>query len=150
MRKKDLLEKLEDKVLIGDDCWEWTASVGRDGYGRLDKTVAHRVVYELMKGPVPEGLELDHLCHGRDATCPGGTECRHRRCVRPDHLEPVSPAVNTRRSRISAIAQAVVRCPSGHPYAEENTYTDSVGCRHCKTCRRLRMKAIRERRKSNG
>lgn len=62
---------------VGDDCWEWTGKAA-SGYG------AHRRVYEWLRGPVPEGLELDHLC-------------RNKLCVRPDHLEPVTRAENMRR-----------------------------------------------------
>lgn len=85
------------------DCWIWQRSVNDDGYGHLGrngKTVgAHRVFYEEANGPIPEGLDLDHLCHSRDKSCPGGRSCLHRRCVNPDHMEPVVRAVNVQRGR---------------------------------------------------
>lgn len=72
-------------------CWEWTGSLNKGGYGqmRLNKTrleMAHRVVWEELAGPIPEGLDLDHLC-------------RNRKCANPDHLEPVTRSVNLRRGR---------------------------------------------------
>lgn len=70
------------------ECWEWTGVTTGDGYGRfhLDDrmVVAHRAAYELLVGPVPPDLDLDHLC-------------RNRRCVRPSHMEPVTRSVNLGR-----------------------------------------------------
>src|ERR1019366_4519713 len=68
-------------------CWLWTGGLNRGGYGQFMTppcTVAHRVAYELFVGPIPEGLQLDHLC-------------RVRSCVNPQHLEPVSQQENIRR-----------------------------------------------------
>jgi hypothetical protein len=80
----------------GDDCWEWTGARNRGyGYGKLrvaDRFVlAHRYAYELLVGPIPEGLDLDHLC-------------RNIICVNPGHLEPVTVAENNRRASLSASA----------------------------------------------
>lgn len=103
----DLLEQLEDRFLVGDGCWEWTGQVNHKGYGvlyqrpgyRPRNRKAHRVVYELLVGPIPTGKQLDHQCHNQDKSCPGGVTCRHRRCVNPGHLEPVTPKINTGRGR---------------------------------------------------
>lgn len=71
-------------------CWEWKRALNWTGYGRVREPLtrrriaAHRWVWEQKHGPVPEGLELDHLC-------------RNRRCVNPDHLEPVTRVENARR-----------------------------------------------------
>jgi len=70
------------------ECWEWNGSLADHGYGRIRRENkwyrAHRMVYESVKGKIPDGLQLDHLC-------------RNPACVNPDHLEPVTNAINTRR-----------------------------------------------------
>lgn len=78
------------------DCWLWTGYGDRWGYGRFGHgLLAHRVAFELVKGSVPPGLTLDHLC-------------RVRRCVNPTHLEPVTQAENTRRAVKDRAARAVL------------------------------------------
>ena len=81
------------KVAITPSCWLWLGHTDRDGYGALDVagkfTRAHRFAYEELVGPIPEGLTLDHVV---------AWGCRHKNCVNPTHLEPVSAAENTRRS----------------------------------------------------
>jgi hypothetical protein len=71
-------------------CWIWTGSRTRDGYGQFTSARicvgAHRYSYESLRGPIPPGMQLDHLC-------------RTRECVRPDHMEPVTQAENTRRKQ---------------------------------------------------
>lgn len=87
-----------------EGCWTWAGRTNDDGYGvfkvkRAGQWVpirAHRWAYEQANGPTP--LPLDHRCHTNDPNCPPGTDCPHRRCVRPDHLEPVSTRENTRRA----------------------------------------------------
>jgi len=116
-----------------DDCWPWVAAVTHTGYGRINigGTIkrAHRIAYELVKGPIPEGLELDHLC-------------RNRACINPDHLEPVTHAVNMRRGYSANAAKT--HCPQGHEYSDANTYTYSDGRRMCRHCQRDRgRRAIR-------
>lgn len=83
-----------------DDCWTWTGSALR-GYGHFRLTgrrnvLAHRFAYESLVGPIPEGHQLDHTCHSRDASCSGGA-CRHRSCVNPAHLEVVTASTNALR-----------------------------------------------------
>lgn len=79
------------KVDASGDCWLWTGAphlgYGRFSRGRSGATYAHRVAYELLVGPIPDGLTLDHLCW-------------NTLCVNPDHLEPVTRAENTRRARL--------------------------------------------------
>jgi len=108
----------------GWHCWEWTASKDASGYGRFDKSLrAHRVAYELKAGPIPDGLDLDHLC-------------RNRACVRPDHLEPVTRSENLRRSPLMGVGHtSMTHCKRGHEFSDENTYHSSAGKRHCRTCR---------------
>ncbi len=114
------------KVNKTDTCWLWTAATAH-GYGRFffggRLTPAHRVAYEMLVGPIPDGLHLDHLC-------------RTPACVNPAHLEPVTQRENTLRGEAPpAIHAAVTHCPSGHPYDQANTYRDRNGWRQCRTCR---------------
>ena len=110
-------------------CWEWTGFL-QNGYGKFQDAsgkvrMAHRVWYEHVNGPVLTELQLDHLC-------------RNPRCVNPDHLEPVSPAVNNARSEsLSSQHMRATECPRGHLYDKANTYLrpDGKG-RGCRECRR--------------
>ena len=116
-------------VTIGDGCWEWTGYRKPQGYGQYGNgrdgspVKAHRFAYELLVGPIPDGLELDHLC-------------RNPSCVRPDHLEPVTHRENMLRSH-SFIARkaAQTHCVNGDEYTPENTGIAKNGTRHCKTCK---------------
>jgi len=84
-------------------CWTWTGTQDGKGYGRIGYqggfAKAHRAAYELLVGPIPPGLTLDHLCHDA-AICRGGISCPHRACVNPAHLEPVTNAENLRRAKM--------------------------------------------------
>lgn len=109
-RGQRLLEQHIVDVATG--CWIWRhVNDGDDGYGKVwiagRRVGAHVAVYELLVGPVPEGWQLDHLCHD-PKTCAGGSTCIHRRCVNPAHLEPVVHAENCRRGVNAKLTAAQV------------------------------------------
>lgn len=114
--------------LTEDGCWQWQASLGADGYGRIQIAKvshrAHRLMWEYVVGPIPEGLQIDHLC-------------RNRACVNPDHLEPVTQRQNILRGESPSARHAIkTHCPQGHAYSVDNTYVSPAGQRFCRTCRR--------------
>ena len=133
------------KVVVAESgCWEWKASGNQFGYGRLRvgrrMIVSHRVSYEALVGPIPDGLELDHIC-------------RNRPCVNPAHLEPVTRIENVRRSDAGrALAEwqlAKTHCPRGHLYDERNTYVgrnpNGRPTRVCRACGREKKRARKAR-----
>lgn len=124
----------------GDECWLWQGTVTLRGYGRLRKDgiyyPAHRISYEIHYGEIPEGLVIDHLCHNRDPECNASTECLHRSCVNPAHLEAVPERVNILRGKgVCAIAAHKTHCPQGHPLAGDNLLNSASGYRICKACK---------------
>jgi hypothetical protein len=137
----DLPERLQSKILPepNSGCWIWMGAVAkrggygsvgigsrRDPAGRMRMQKAHRVVYEMLRGAIPEALQIDHKCR---TTC----------CVNPDHLEPVTARVNILRGHTLARANAEkTHCKRGHEFTPENTYVQSkrngrLG-RACRTC----------------
>ena len=138
-----IVEKIDPEPMSG--CWLWNAA-DRSGYGTTwkegarkgDKDVlAHVEVYERLVGPIPRGLELDHLC-------------RVPSCVNPAHLEPVTHRENILRGiSPAAIHARKTECPKGHKYDGENLYRRPDGSRLCRACRILRdpPKTTRRRRR---
>lgn len=138
------------KVRILDNgCWLWIAGADASGYGSFrlagQSHRAHVLAFTLFGRHIPAGLVLDHTCHNTTADCPGGAACLHRRCVNPDHLEPVTRGVNLNRSPlVIPIGEwhiAKTHCPAGHPYAGDNLYLRKSGARACRECARLRARA---------
>lgn len=122
------LERFKDKIVENlEGCWVWLGQVNHGGYGLFwaDDALhaAHRWGYLELKGSVPEGLQLDHLCRRRD-------------CVNPAHLEPVTGKENKQR----AIKDT---CRNGHGYTEVNTYIDRKGRRDCRLCRKQAVRQWR-------
>lgn len=122
-----LIDRRED-----DDCWNWQGTVHSSGYGNIqhrgEKWRAHRLIYTLLHGPIPEGLDLDHLC-------------RNRRCVNPNHLEPVTRGENVRRGKA-----LITHCPYGHPYSGDNlaVWRGRDGThRRCRACERRKTSTRR-------
>lgn len=97
----DDVRRYESFVDLVDGCHRWDGELTRQGYGWVrsgsESGPAYRWAWELFVGPIPPGLELDHVCHNRDVTCRGGKSCLHRACVFVGHLEPVTPEENHRR-----------------------------------------------------
>ncbi|KKL53690.1 hypothetical protein LCGC14_2272920 [marine sediment metagenome] len=116
-------------------CTVWRRYRTPSGYGLIavgrKSRRAHKVAYELAKGPVPEGLELDHLC-------------RNRACIDPEHLEAVTHRVNVLRGvSPSAVSARKTECIRGHEFTEANTLWTSDGRRDCRACHNARSRARR-------
>jgi hypothetical protein len=131
------------KVEQTDGCWLWNGRIADDGYGQFAWKIrrtrrnttrpAHRIAYVLLRGPLPPGSTIDHLCHKPEA-CVNGSACPHRRCVRPDHLAITDPATNTMRGASLGAHNAIkTHCPKGHPLAFIGRERRR---RYCITCRR--------------
>jgi hypothetical protein len=122
------------EVITETGCWIWLLCLDRYGYGTICvdnlNRLAHRYYYEKHKGPIPEGMQLDHTCSVR---------C----CVNPDHLEPVTAKENTartiRRGRHSNGHQQEL-CKAGHAFAPDNTIRHKDGRRECRICRNARKR----------
>lgn len=132
----NLPDRFWDKVAADPNtgCWHWMAGTNPRGYGKFsldgETLYAHRLSYVDAKGPVPEGLELDH-------------RCRIKSCCNPNHLEAVTHRENVRRGEAGASTArrnaAKTHCPQGHPYSGDNLYIQaSNGGRMCKECKRQR------------
>jgi hypothetical protein len=127
-----------------DACWEWCGYVGKNGYGFLSirphgSQPAHRVVYETFVGEIPKGLLIDHLC-------------RNKKCVKPDHLEPVTRSVNALRAVMKSRNRT--HCIHGHEFTSENTLLRkgrAIGTqRECRKCAKLRIEKFNLRRKEQN
>lgn len=107
---------------INAPCWQWIGATTHRGYSKITinyKTyLAHRVIYEHFKGPILEGLQIDHVC-------------KNKLCVNPEHLETVTPTENVRR-----YTTTITHCKEGHSLSGDNLYMTPDGRRNCKACRR--------------
>lgn len=138
LQSDDHLVELMSRIEQVGACWIWFGPINPKGYGtfRQASTSAHRAVYELFNGPIPEGMTLDHLC-------------RTRSCVNPDHMEPVTLAENQERA-VGNLRKQHVICREGHPLEGNNLKLVKRGhlvVRSCRTCnlRRNRESAKRVR-----
>lgn len=117
-------------------CWLWTGGLGIHGYGKFylsrhggrpRPTKAHRVIYETVKGAIPDGLSLDHFA------------CERPACVNPDHVRPASHRENCLRGHgPPAWNLAKTHCIAGHEFTPANTHIDKHGYRRCRICARRR------------
>lgn len=103
------------------ECWIWTGGLSGNGYGTFSvqnckrKVWAHRFVYELLIGPITQNMEIDHLC-------------RIKKCVNPDHLQPVISKINLLRAQLKE-----THCPFGHIRNKFNTFivNNKFYCKDC-------------------
>ena len=129
-----LWARIEPEPMSG--CWIWIGDRSRYGYGRLTwqknkrRTYrhVHQLFYQAFRDPVPDGLELDHLC-------------RLPACCNPWHLQAVTHQENVLRGNSCAAKDSrATHCPQGHPYDTVNTLRRKNGARICRTCSRCRCR----------
>lgn len=138
----NLPERLANRIEIGPNgCWNWTGALSH-GYGHVWfrdlGQYAHRVVWTLLRGPIPDGLHIDHLCE-------------NRACVNPEHLEPVQPWVNLYRGNApAALNLRKTHCLRGHPLAGDNLRIDYRGNRRCRICQNAHQRASYHKHKAAG
>lgn len=126
-------------------CWLWTASLNWAGYGQLREReggkpkirAAHRVAWTLYRGPIPEGMFIDHLC-------------RVRSCVNPDHLRVVTPYQNSMENSLGWGARAAKRthCAQGHPFDRVRKFKGRRNGRRCSVCGALNSAAQKQKLKA--
>lgn len=131
MNTRTAQERFWLNVEKSETCWLWIGYIKPNGYasfypggGRhVSKVYAHRFAYELVSGPIPDGMEVDHTCNVRN-------------CVNPEHLEAV-----THRTNLDRAKDRRTHCKAGHALTEDNLY-EWRGNRRCRTCiRALRRKS---------
>jgi len=120
-----------------DACWPFTGAKNAKGYGNFwlqgHYLGAHRAAWLLMVGDVPEGIEVDHVCHNEDPDCAGGSTCPHRKCANwKRHLRLATHKQNGHAGRTCPVDH----CLRGHRYDEVNTYWHR-GKKFCRACRRV-------------
>lgn len=118
-------------IQLTPSCWFWKGSKTCNGYGQMSfagkRHLAHRFVYELLEGKIPETADLDHLC-------------RNRNCVNPAHLDYVSRRDNLLRGTLRNQNSDVTHCIRRHSFTVENTYLTKDNRRQCRICIKIRYK----------
>jgi len=129
-----LPDRIWPKVHKTESCWLWLGAHNR-GYAKLGTLSIYRWTYEQLKGPIPAGLTIDHLC-------------RVRGCVNPDHMEAVTAVENVMRSTAPAALNAKkTHCKRGHAFDAANT-ARSRNSRVCRACRSALKRARTARRRN--
>lgn len=136
---RPLIDRLLNKVEFSDSgCWLWKGATVTGGYGLIGEgapstklVLAHRAMWSILYGPIPEGAFICHSCD----TPP---------CVAPDHLFLGTAQANfddmVKKGR-RRVMKKKDTCLRGHPYTEENSYIQNAPDgphRSCLTCRRAR------------
>lgn len=136
----EAMSKFFARIAIAENgCWLWTGHAKVKGYGRVKISrknyLAHKALYEYIKGKVPPNLQLDHLC-------------RTRNCVNPAHLEPVTSKENSRRGHApNMLAHFSKVCKRGHSITGQNAKPVRPGhvqCRICNSNNDARRRAARK------
>jgi hypothetical protein len=136
-----------DKESSAEGCWLWTGAVNK-GYATLKvnrrRLYVHRLAVLARGDAIPDGLCVDHMCHNRSTACARGPACQHRRCVNPDHLDVVTPMVNSSRAPNPSVGREPIKplefgyqCSRGHWIASlEDLYIPPrTGWQECRACR---------------
>jgi len=127
---RSLRERVFSRLIVDPSgCLLWTGAITSRGYGQVSSgnrnVPVHRLTYEWFVGPIPDGMEIDHLC-------------RVKHCAAPAHLEAVTHRENVLRGRSPSALQArQTHCIHGHELTADNTYTPpgKYG-RLCRICKR--------------
>ncbi len=131
-KAKPIKDRLLSKIIVkqSSGCWVYTGAKHNQGYGLIsignNMKLAHRVSYEAFVSKIPNGLTIDHLC-------------KNRRCINPEHLEPVTMIENLRRGNgVGVINSRKTACPKGHPFVTITTKNGRK--RFCSECNRIRAR----------
>tara|TARA_R110000851_G_scaffold156925_1_gene299466 strand:+ start:43 stop:492 length:450 start_codon:yes stop_codon:yes gene_type:complete len=132
-----LPDRFWNKVNKTEDCWEWTSSKTKKGYGEFSYNSAtkraHRLSYEDINGKIPEGLEIHHICNNRI-------------CVNPKHLEAVTHLANI---QISVLRNKRTHCTKGHELTPDNlVHRTNRAHTECATCNRDRVGRYQAKKKA--
>jgi len=135
--ERRLLEKIEKQK--GSDCWFFTGSKLPSGYGILWNGVrpigAHRISFQLYRGEITDGMEIDHICNNRS-------------CVNPEHLQLLTHKENMRKSSaLMGINARKTHCKRDHELSGDNLHITPRGARQCKECMRMHARNAKARKR---